>query len=842
MNGHSARFLPAFASVAALLATAACDNLTPIATGNLRVVVNTIGGDFDRDGYRLVLNGVPVESLAVSASLVKQGLPAGDVTLALDGVASNCSVDGANPRLVTIEAGETAGETFAVACVATGLQITVQTAGIDPDLDGYHLSVDGGPAQQVWVNQVVYVGYLSPGTHTVAITGLAGNCGVAAGLQSIPLATGEQKPVAFSVSCTAASGVLRVESPTTGIDVDPNWYQVVVDNRPPVVLAPNSQYALANLALGDHQVRLADVAPNCSVTGGDSRVVTITGGTMVRDTALVAFVVQCGASSGVIEVSATSAGLDLDDTLELRVNGGTINKFLLGDVLTLPGMAAGDYALQLGAAGNCSVGGANPRTVTVTTGGAVRDTARTSFALSCVAATGVIEVTAATTGSDQDTSYLVQVNLGTSRQLSGNGIVRISGIPAGDHSVALLNIDANCTVPGNPRMLHVSTGGITRDTARTAFSVGCMATTGAVKLVVATSGVDVDPNGYSVRLLGVVLDRTVSLPTGNVTYVVDRMPAGNYLAELSGMAVNCSLAGPNGQAVGVVVGDTTTVQFDVACVAAPELAVVVSRSGWDIFSFKTNGAEVGPLAGTSVDDLEPDWSYDGTKIAFTSHRDGNPEIYRMNADGSGVVRLTVNTGADQEPSWSPDGSKIAYTSFRNGPPDIWVMNADGSNPVQLTTSPADDLQPAWSPDGTRIAFASRRDGNLEIYVMNADGTNQTRLTNTSVDESQPAWSPTSQQLVFTQKVSCYYNECDYDLGVMNADGSVRIALPTSTSDFDPAWSPNGQWIAFTARYCYYDYYYYYYWTCDQLVRAMPLNGTGNLVDIVPGGSQPAWRR
>ena len=87
-------------------------------------------------------------------------------------------------------------------------------------------------------------------------------------------------------------------------------------------------------------------------------------------------------------------------------------------------------------------------------------------------------------------------------------------------------------------------------------------------------------------------------------------------------------------------------------------------------------------------------------------------IFVMNADGSNLTILTCNvvTG-DSDPSWSPDGSKIAFTSFRDGNAEIHVMNADGSDPINLTNNPAWDYAPAWSPDGTRIAFASFRDGD-----------------------------------------------------------------------------------------------------------------------------------
>src|SRR5918996_557241 len=98
------------------------------------------------------------------------------------------------------------------------------------------------------------------------------------------------------------------------------------------------------------------------------------------------------------------------------------------------------------------------------------------------------------------------------------------------------------------------------------------------------------------------------------------------------------------------------------------------------------------------------------RIAFTSERDGNPEIYVAAADGS-LVRLTDNPGVDAQASCSADGTRIAFSSERDGNPEIYVMNTDGSEVTRLTEDPSIDGFPAWSPDGSRIAFASDRDGN-----------------------------------------------------------------------------------------------------------------------------------
>ena len=138
----------------------------------------------------------------------------------------------------------------------------------------------------------------------------------------------------------------------------------------------------------------------------------------------------------------------------------------------------------------------------------------------------------------------------------------------------------------------------------------------------------------------------------------------------------------------------------------------------------------------------PAWCAEGQAIAYTSYRRGYQDIFV-----SYIYRGTLTSpagGSEDVHNWlsacSPDGSRIAFTSSRNGDPDLYVMNSDGTNVRRITSHPAIDTSPTWSPTGNQLAFASDRTGAQQIYVIGADGTGLRRLTYESYC-SRPTWSP-----------------------------------------------------------------------------------------------------
>ena len=181
------------------------------------------------------------------------------------------------------------------------------------------------------------------------------------------------------------------------------------------------------------------------------------------------------------------------------------------------------------------------------------------------------------------------------------------------------------------------------------------------------------------------------------------------------------------------------------------------------------------------------WSPDGSRIAFSSGRAGNPNLFQMARDGSDIRQLTSSPGVeeftgvvarrhahclriggwrqprsdgserrtgrtystlaaapgrDSSPTWSPDGARLAFVSERSGNPDVYVANVDGSDLVNITADASNDTSPAWSLSGNYIAFVSDRGGTRDIFTVNADGTGIVAVTEDGHgDEEGQVWRP-----------------------------------------------------------------------------------------------------
>ena len=200
----------------------------------------------------------------------------------------------------------------------------------------------------------------------------------------------------------------------------------------------------------------------------------------------------------------------------------------------------------------------------------------------------------------------------------------------------------------------------------------------------------------------------------------------------------------------------------------------------------------------------------GGKIAFTSDRDGYPEIYLVNTDGSGLTKLTNEITPKFHPAWSPDGGKIAFASINEGVASIYIMNADGSNPTKLieTTeislyNPADPelrlfgdgSSISWSPDGGKIIFQIVHyigccAQHSNSFIIDADGGNLIHIPENE-NFPGPDWSPDSRKILFEGNCS------EEAICVMDADGTNLTMLSQENRTGRPVWSPDGKKIAFS---------------------------------------------
>jgi Tol biopolymer transport system component len=168
---------------------------------------------------------------------------------------------------------------------------------------------------------------------------------------------------------------------------------------------------------------------------------------------------------------------------------------------------------------------------------------------------------------------------------------------------------------------------------------------------------------------------------------------------------------------------------------------------FEVFSVRVDGTSLTQLTKNGARDSQPDFSPDGTKIAFVSDRDFRPGIYTMKANGSQQRKVSRGPAVVfQSPSFSPDGERIAFVSDQDGPLNIHTMRADGSGQVQLTDNGVPTVGgPVFSPSGQKIAFHTNRDGNFEIYKMRADGTGPVNLTDDPAGDFTPDWQPLREQ-------------------------------------------------------------------------------------------------
>jgi Tol biopolymer transport system component len=160
------------------------------------------------------------------------------------------------------------------------------------------------------------------------------------------------------------------------------------------------------------------------------------------------------------------------------------------------------------------------------------------------------------------------------------------------------------------------------------------------------------------------------------------------------------------------------------------------------------------LTPSKGNDVNPDWSSDGSRLVFQSDRSGKWQVYEMDLSTFQIRLLSDGKGNDMDPTYSPDDSRIAFRSDRDGAKSqIYIMQADGKNPTAISDKGGYATNHSWSPDNHLIAYQSDLDGDLDIYVYDTSTGKTRKLTNNSIADYAPTWRCATDQVIFTSDIN-----------------------------------------------------------------------------------------
>ena len=198
----------------------------------------------------------------------------------------------------------------------------------------------------------------------------------------------------------------------------------------------------------------------------------------------------------------------------------------------------------------------------------------------------------------------------------------------------------------------------------------------------------------------------------------------------------------------------------------------------------TASKQPAPVANYRGSNSAPAWSPDGKTLAAVLTRDGNSQIYLMNADGGNLRRLTTSATIDTEPFFTPDGQSIYFTSDRGGSPQIYRMAASGGEPARVTFDGDYNVSPRISPDGKTLAYISRISGRFQLMAMDLESRQVQALTDGQRDES-PTFAPNGRIILYASDI-----DNRGVLAAVSSDGRFKQRLGIQAADIrEPSWGP-----------------------------------------------------
>lgn len=725
------------------------------------------------------------------------------------------------------------------------VDVAVATSGTDLDTNGYAIVLDSQTPRPVSMNGTLHLTDVPAGPHQLSVVDVEGNCTVPDNPRTIRVPDNGVLDVSILVTCRLKTGNLSVWVHTTGSNVDTSGYSLFLDGQPVMHVPSDGGVNVNDIPVGRHALTFSNVASNCALTPSPVEVDVSFGVTSQVDLTVTCLAPGPAVRLGfTVQPSRSTAGAAISPAVQVaaRDTGGFVATGFTGTVTLAIGANPGGGALT-GTTSVQAVAGVATFTdlhISQTGTGYTLVAASSTLAPDTSAAFNVVadttpslHITTTTTGTDIPTGYFLCVDLYSGYSsygcnnwvtISANGAVTLP-VSAGSHTVGLDNVPLNCTVTDNPRTISVTSG-----TTEVPFAISCVAL-GTVHIATATSGVDLDPNGYTACVTGFDCIHLGVNDTGSIA-----VPAGARTVALSDVEDNCTVSGSNPQPVIVVGGGTVDVTLQITCVAAHRDIAFNDENRNGISVMSVTGSTLLHLVSSGSN---PSWSPDGSKIAFIANTCGpagcHTDIYTMHPDGTAISPLFTG-GAGTVPdwvAWKPDGTSLAFSGQYNGTYGLYLVTADGSTVTPVITG-VGGFHPSWSPDGTRLAFSCQvQAGNADICVVNADGSGLARLTTDSGFEQNPAWKPDGSTILFQRSDSTYNG-----LATINPDGSGEAGVVPVPGAFNAAWSPDGLRIVFTAPGTCWSYSYSYCSTNQ--IDVVNADGT-NLTSINGAGNSPAWR-
>jgi TolB protein len=218
----------------------------------------------------------------------------------------------------------------------------------------------------------------------------------------------------------------------------------------------------------------------------------------------------------------------------------------------------------------------------------------------------------------------------------------------------------------------------------------------------------------------------------------------------------------------------------------------LGREGWSIrmYSLELNRLVNFPAGTAGGSNQSPAWSSDGSKIAFSSSRSGDSEIWVADANGGNLHKLTNYPGPDVAPTWNPrTNAQLAWVSAHGtGLPQIYTMDQDGAN-VQRLTDGGYAISPSWASNGQFLTFSWNRKygpgapGGQDIYVMDIVSKRWLQLTHDAGSNDFPSWAPDGRHIVFERAINGRSQ-----VWTMLADGTEQHQLTQTGNNYMPNWS------------------------------------------------------